>query len=248
MKINEALKILGQGQVYYPKLAQKIGIIEAIFLTYLGYWADEDNQLYRKNSEIVEDTAMSIDQLKRVQTKFIKQGWITKTVQGRDRLTYYTVNWNKISADLDENDVVTLNALVENPLMQKGETHQCNSGKSTNVTIDNNINNNKDNNISKIENLDFVPTEYLDTIKLWLNYKKERKQMYASQTSLKVMVNRLIKLSHNNPQTAREIIEESIANNYSGFFELKSYKNENKKATVGFEPTKDAKYDDEDPF
>ena len=71
--------------------------------------------------------------------------------------------------------------------------------------------------------------------------------MYASQTSLKVMLNRLIKLSHNNPQTAREIIEESIANNYSGFFELKSYKNE-KKATVGFEPTKDAKYDDEDPF
>jgi TPP-dependent pyruvate/acetoin dehydrogenase alpha subunit len=102
MKINEALKLLGQGQVYYPKLAQKIGIIEAIFLTYLGYWADDDNQLYRKNSEIVEDTAMSIDQLKRVQTKFIKQGWITKDIQGLERITLYEIRWDKIKSDLSE--------------------------------------------------------------------------------------------------------------------------------------------------
>jgi hypothetical protein len=65
-------------------------------------------------------------------------------------------------------------------------------------------------------------------VKKWLDYKKEKKQTYESELSLSTMYKQLKKFSHENPQNANEIIENSIANNYSGFFkqnESKSTKN-----------------------
>lgn len=62
-------------------------------------------------------------------------------------------------------------------------------------------------------------------VKKWLDYKKEKKQPYNSLTSLNTMFEKLKKFSYNDPKIAIEIIENSIANNYSGFFKIKEHTN-----------------------
>lgn len=56
----------------------------------------------------------------------------------------------------------------------------------------------------------------------WFEYKKERRESYKSEKSKTAFINKLKKLSGNNAETARLIVDESIANNWAGIFELKS--------------------------
>lgn len=56
-----------------------------------------------------------------------------------------------------------------------------------------------------------------DALDIWLAYKKERKQAYKLR-GLAVVKKRLMQLSGGNPAYAAEIVEFSIANNYSGLF------------------------------
>lgn len=94
---------------------------------------------------------------------------------------------------------------------------------------------NKDNlSISLFDsNLSFVSDEYQKTFAFWLEYKKDRRENYKSEKSLKACYNKLVKLSKGNPAVASQIIDEAIANNWAGFFELKNDKCEygNKKQT-----------------
>lgn len=90
---------------------------------------------------------------------------------------------------------------------------------------------NKENNnnlsISLFEsNLSFVSDEYQKTFALWLEYKKDRRENYKSEKSLKACYNKLVKLSKGDPMIASQIIDEAIANNWAGFFELKNNRNE----------------------
>lgn len=93
---------------------------------------------------------------------------------------------------------------------------------NSNIYIKDN-NKEKDTKVSKKkEELDFsiVAPEFLEVVNLWLRYKKERKQAYKPIGFVN-MYNKLVKLSGNNPVRAKKIVEESISNNYSGFFSLK---------------------------
>ena len=59
----------------------------------------------------------------------------------------------------------------------------------------------------------------------WLNYKKERRETYKSVASQLACYNKLVKYSSNDPVKANEIIENSMAGNYMGFFEPKEKTN-----------------------
>ena len=89
--------------------------------------------------------------------------------------------------------------------------------------------------LSKVSHgdFDFISNEFLETFILWLEYKKDRRENYKSEKSLKACYSKLVKLSKDNPAIASQIINEAIANNWAGFFELKNNKNEygNKKQT-----------------
>lgn len=89
--------------------------------------------------------------------------------------------------------------------------------------------------LSKVSHgdFDFISNEFLETFTLWLEYKKDRRENYKSEKSLKACYNKLVKLSKGNPAVASQIVDESIANNWAGFFELKNDKCEygNKKQT-----------------
>lgn len=54
----------------------------------------------------------------------------------------------------------------------------------------------------------------------WLAYKKERKETYKSLQSIMILAKKLGKLSGNSLSVAEEIVDQSIANNWSGLFGL----------------------------
>lgn len=70
----------------------------------------------------------------------------------------------------------------------------------------------KDNNISDFDKV----------VQEWYQYKKEKGQSYKSQIGKTKFVNKLNELSGGNADIARQIIEQSMANNWAGIFELKN--------------------------
>lgn len=70
-----------------------------------------------------------------------------------------------------------------------------------------------------VPEIDFMGLE--KEVSIWLQYKADRKEKYKSPSSIQVMVKKLHKYSNGNPVLANEIIEDAMAKNYSGFFELK---------------------------
>lgn len=70
-----------------------------------------------------------------------------------------------------------------------------------------------------------IPKEFIPIVKKWLKYKSEKKQTYK-KTGFNGFCKQLLKYSQGDLNTAERIIEQSIASNYAGIFELKN-KNEN---------------------
>ena len=52
----------------------------------------------------------------------------------------------------------------------------------------------------------------------WLNYKKGKRQGYKDGNSIAALFRKLQKLSNGNPATAREVVDNSMANNWDGLF------------------------------
>ncbi|MHC8418191.1 hypothetical protein SD317_22915, partial [Bacteroides hominis] len=67
-----------------------------------------------------------------------------------------------------------------------------------------------------LDELSFVSFEFLDVFLLWLEYKKERREKYKSDRSVKACYDKLVKLSGNDANVANEIVNQSIANNWAG--------------------------------
>jgi len=65
-----------------------------------------------------------------------------------------------------------------------------------------------------------IPDVWKPVVNKWLDFKKERNQSYKGFTSLTTMFEKLKNFSNGNPTIGLEIIENSIYNNYSGFFKL----------------------------
>ena len=81
--------------------------------------------------------------------------------------------------------------------------------------------------------LRIVRTDMQPVVEKWLRYKREKGQSYKP-TGFSTFVNKLMKLSGGNVETAKQIIEESIANNWAGIFALK---NNAAKMPIGFVQT-----------
>jgi len=69
----------------------------------------------------------------------------------------------------------------------------------------------------------FIPDPSMcEAFKVWLEYKKARKESYRTQASVEACYNNLAKLSNGDAETAKQIIAQSMANNWAGLFELKT--------------------------
>ena len=69
--------------------------------------------------------------------------------------------------------------------------------------------------------LSFVHPIFADVMEKWLTYKKERKQTYT-QSGVESCYKKLVKLSNGDPRLADAIVEQSMASNWAGLFELKN--------------------------
>lgn len=67
-----------------------------------------------------------------------------------------------------------------------------------------------------------VDSPWRELIRIWFEYKKARNESYKSEMSAKAFLTKLRNLSGDNPQTAQAIIEQSMASNWAGIFELKN--------------------------
>ena len=85
----------------------------------------------------------------------------------------------------------------------------------------NNKNNNNKEKKNKEIDLSFLQKDFIPIVEKWLLYKKEKKQEYKGQTSINTFCKKLIEYSNGEPIIAEAIIEQSIANNWAGIFELK---------------------------
>lgn len=76
--------------------------------------------------------------------------------------------------------------------------------------------------VNKLPDISFVSDDFKEVFFSWLEYKKEKRESYKSKKSLEACYKKLLELSNNNPDTARLIVEQSMASNWSGIFELKN--------------------------
>lgn len=59
-----------------------------------------------------------------------------------------------------------------------------------------------------------------EALDMWLAYKKEKRQTYKPR-GLESLKKKLLQLSNGNPEYAKEIVEYSMGNNYTGLFSPK---------------------------
>ena len=71
-------------------------------------------------------------------------------------------------------------------------------------------------------NTEFVEDSFKEVFNGWLSYKQARKESYKDEQSLKALYKKMVRLSNNSPKVALEIIEQSMANNWAGLFELRN--------------------------
>jgi hypothetical protein len=109
--------------------------------------------------------------------------------------------------------------------MQKHSQKQCNGTADIDKQLKpiNNLNQIKID-IEKEFDLSFLEKEFEDTFFDWIEYKKNRKESYKSQKSLQACYKNMKQLSGEDAETAKLIVEKSMANNWAGLFELKEKK------------------------
>ncbi len=71
----------------------------------------------------------------------------------------------------------------------------------------------------------FVAEEYREVWQMWIEYRKEINNNYKSEKSEKIGYEQMVKKSGDNPEVAKQMVEESIANGYKGMFAIKGSDN-----------------------
>ena len=78
----------------------------------------------------------------------------------------------------------------------------------------------KDKDMDMVKDME-IRDDYFAILLQWLHYKRKRGESYISKESTILAYKKLLKLSCNDPIAASEMINDSMASNYAGFFEPK---------------------------
>lgn len=123
--------------------------------------------------------------------------------------------------------------LVNHPIKEKLTTSQRKVNdpikekfKDNTITI-----NNKSN--TKIE-YNIFPDGFFEVWNEWLSYKKQIGKNYKTVISESSGLSKLVSLSESNSETAKKIINQSIENDWAGFFKLKN-ETQNKSGVYNFD-------------
>lgn len=67
-----------------------------------------------------------------------------------------------------------------------------------------------------------LDSPWRELMRIWLEYKRSRKETYISQMGANACLKKLKELSGGFPEVAQKIIEQSMANNWAGLFPVKT--------------------------
>ena len=126
---------------------------------------------------------------------------------------------------------IVLDKFTDIPISEKNNTLPLKNDIPIYENLKDNIkNNNKINNNNK--ELAFFSFEWEQLWNVWIQYKKEEhRDKFKSKNTEQVALNHLMKISNNDIDIAKEIVNYSIANKYKGLFELKIKPKSNDKLT-----------------
>ena len=106
---NKLTKFLGKHSMrpiaYYPVYASITGGRDCgIVLAQLIYWhyASNEQEFYKTDTKLAEEVNMPLRTLKRIKQKLIEKGFISISIKGTPRKTYYKVNIEKIMEAISE--------------------------------------------------------------------------------------------------------------------------------------------------
>ena len=71
--------------------------------------------------------------------------------------------------------------------------------------------------------LSFIEESFKGPFLEWLDYKKELKDYYKTQSGIEKAYKNLKKMSNNNPETAQQIVDQAISKEWLGLYPLKNY-------------------------
>ena len=212
-------------------IAAQYGVDEAIMYNHLIFWIEKNRANKRNFIDGYHWTYSSYKafteifpywnelKIKRILDSLVNKGLILRdnhNKMGYDRTCWYAL-------------------INEECIFQKRNVH---ISKMKNGDIKNerpipyNLTDNITYNITEIQ-LTFFSFEYEELWKEWVEYKKaEFKDTFKTKKSEQVAINQLQKISDNNIEIAKEIVNLSIANRWKGLFKIKPLKTTNNAKTT----------------
>lgn len=220
-------------------VAIEYGIPEAVFINHFQFWIRKNKA---NNKNFYDGRTWTFNSNKAFQNLFpylSTQSIRTVLKHLIDRGVIMTGNYNQDSHNrtlwysfVDENRWICCFQQME----KIDSTNASNSTNKCNNTYNNLTDNNTDNNPpllplevppkgkgNKVSELDFsfVDPKFGSVVLEWLEYKKERRDKKYGQKGFNKFYADLVKFSNNDPNIAREVIEQSLRNNWAGIFPLK---------------------------
>ena len=183
-----------------------------------GRW---ENPFPWTTKKIMSELGLKEDTITRAKRRLKSVGLIDfDTVQGSKFSQYFFLNLPKKSASIGENGSNFRETSAELP-----QKYPKKSASFDFTPIIDKKDKNKDKETpTPFLVLPFENEEFKAAWQQWLNYRIEIKKPYRSKLSIPKALEDLVKKSKNNYKTAIAILNQSIANGWTGFFELKDEK------------------------
>ncbi len=94
---------------YYPIYKRITGSLAgAVLLSQLMYWFSKKDKFYKTDADIIEETDLSISELRSAKTKLKELKFIIVSREGIPAKTYYSIDWDKY-----QDSLISLNKLSE---------------------------------------------------------------------------------------------------------------------------------------
>lgn len=182
----------------------------------------------RSNSKICADLSISFRTLQSARDRLKQIGILDfKTRNGDANVTYTFAKFAKVSAEVSAKVSAEVSAEIiknKNKNKVKKDTTNVVSKKAT----------------KPLFSLDFISDEnFKKLFEEWLDYKRRVKHnSYKDQKQIELAYRKMYELGGGDVETCRAIVEQSIANNWQGLFELKTQSFNNQKTTAKNEQNK----------
>ena len=212
-------------------LIRRFGVVDAILLSnyidkYLYFKKEKQNfngWFFLRHADIKKDLKINDTAIRNGKERFRKHGILAIKKRGVPAKEWLSINFKKLLL-IVKNLEVTIHEGLE-VTIHEGLEVTIHEGLNNNNNIIINNNNKLKNNKEKKKSSPFFGLEILEgfqsTVQTWLDYKKERGQMYKSKTGFKTFYENLLQYSNKDPDLAKQIVERSLGNNWAGIFPMK---------------------------